>query len=145
GTIRQIRNAPQMNQNVVTYDAVIDVDNSGLELKPGMTANVSVVYYEKAEALRVPNAALRFRPPPKLVGSSGGADENRAGDRRTVWIARSGRLVPRSVHLIASDGTWTEIQTGDLAEGDEVVTDVLGGKNKEDKQAHSGNPFKRYF
>lgn len=70
GTIRQIRNAAQTVQNVVTYDAVIDVDNAGLELKPGMTANVTVVYAQKDEVLKVPNAALRFRPPPALAGSA---------------------------------------------------------------------------
>ncbi len=80
GRVRQIRNAPQTVQNVVTYDAVIDVDNPELKLRPGMTANVTFVYAEKDDVLRVPNAALRFRPPPGLVagangkpGASGGA------------------------------------------------------------------------
>jgi HlyD family secretion protein len=63
GTILQIRNAATTVQNVVTYDAVIDVDNSTLELRPGMTANVTVVYDEKHDVIVVPNAALRFRPP----------------------------------------------------------------------------------
>lgn len=70
GTIRQIRNAPQTVQNIVTYDAVIDVDNEKLELKPGMTANVTVVWAERENVLVVPNAALRFRPPAALAGSS---------------------------------------------------------------------------
>jgi len=69
GTIRQIRNAPQSMQNVVTYDAVIDVQNPDLKLKPGMTANVTVIYADKDGVLSLPNAALRFRPPPALVGS----------------------------------------------------------------------------
>ncbi len=67
GSVRQIRNAPQTVQNVVTYDAVIDVDNAELKLKPGMTANVTFIYAEKDEVVRVPNAALRFRPPPELL------------------------------------------------------------------------------
>ncbi len=67
GAIRQIRNAPQTVQNVVTYDAVIDVDNAELKLKPGMTANVTFIYAERDEVVRVPNAALRFRPPPELL------------------------------------------------------------------------------
>jgi HlyD family secretion protein len=71
GVIRQIRDAPQTLQNVVTYDAVIDVDNNALELKPGMTANVTFVYAERHDVLRVPTAALRFRPPPELL--AGGA------------------------------------------------------------------------
>jgi HlyD family secretion protein len=68
GTIRQVRNAPQTVQSVVTYDAVIDVDNSDLKLKPGMTANVTFVYADKSDVMRVTNAALRFRPPPELMG-----------------------------------------------------------------------------
>jgi HlyD family secretion protein len=62
GKVRQIRNAAQTLQNVVTYDAVIDVDNSELKLRPGMTANVNFVFANRESVLRVPNAALRFRP-----------------------------------------------------------------------------------
>jgi HlyD family secretion protein len=71
GQVRQIRNAPQTVQNVVTYDAVIDVDNPELKLKPGMTANVTFVYAEKQDVLKVPNAALRFKPPPGTFGGAG--------------------------------------------------------------------------
>jgi HlyD family secretion protein len=67
GTIRQIRNAPQTQQNVVTYDAVIDVANPDLKLRPGMTANVTVVYADRPDVMRVPNASLRFRPPPEML------------------------------------------------------------------------------
>jgi HlyD family secretion protein len=70
GKVRQIRNSPQNVQNVITYDAVIDVDNPGLKLKPGMTANVTFTYAEKNDVLRVPNAALRFRPPADLAKSA---------------------------------------------------------------------------
>jgi HlyD family secretion protein len=72
GTIRQLRNAPQTVQNVVTYDAVIDVSNPNLELRPGMTANVTFVYDQRDSALRVANAALRFQPPPELASAAGG-------------------------------------------------------------------------
>jgi HlyD family secretion protein len=72
GKVRQIRNAPQTVQNVVTYDAVIDVDNTAMKLRPGMTANVTFVYAQKDDVLRVPNAALRFRPPPGMVADGGG-------------------------------------------------------------------------
>ena len=64
GSIRQVRSSPQIVQNVVTYNAVIDVDNSDLALKPGMTANLEVVYADQKDVNRVANAALRFRPPP---------------------------------------------------------------------------------
>jgi HlyD family secretion protein len=63
GTVVQVRYAPTNYQNVVTYDAVITVENKDMKLKPGMTANVSVIVAERKDALKVPNAALRFRPP----------------------------------------------------------------------------------
>jgi HlyD family secretion protein len=70
--VRQIRNAAQTVQNVVTYDAVVDVANPELALRPGMTANVTFVYADRQDILRVPNAGLRFRPPQDLAGKRGG-------------------------------------------------------------------------
>jgi HlyD family secretion protein len=69
GKVRQIRNAAQTVQNVVTYDAVIDVDNSELKLRPGMTANVNFVFANRDNVLRVPNAALRFRPSAEVLAA----------------------------------------------------------------------------
>ena len=63
GKVMQIRNAPTVAQNVVTYDAVIEVNNRELSLKPGMTANVAIVIARRPGVLRIPNGALRFRPP----------------------------------------------------------------------------------
>ena len=63
GQVRQIRNSPTNYQNVVSYDAVINVDNSEMKLRPGMTATVSIIVSAKTNALRISNAALRFRPP----------------------------------------------------------------------------------
>src|SRR6185295_2329098 len=74
GVIRQIRDAPQTLQNVVTYDAVVDVDNADLRLKPGMTANVTFVYAERKGVLRIPSAALRFRPPEELLAGAARGD-----------------------------------------------------------------------
>jgi HlyD family secretion protein len=88
GKIRQIRNAPQTQQNVVTYDAVIDVANPDLALRPGMTANVTFIYDHRDSALRVANAALRFQPPPELAkiawggGSGAGSNGAKAGGQR---------------------------------------------------------------
>ncbi len=91
GKIRQIRNSPQTVQNIVTYDAVIDVDNEKLELKPGMTANVTVVWAERENVLTVPNAALRYRPPAALAGSaSAGAWSGPRRGRRDEAAAPSG-------------------------------------------------------
>jgi len=95
GKIRQIRNAPQTQQNVVTYDAVIDVGNTGLELRPGMTANVTFIYDHRDSALRVANAALRFQPPPELAraawGGGGGASGSRGGGPRGGGSEGGGR------------------------------------------------------
>jgi HlyD family secretion protein len=171
GKIRQIRNAPQTQQNVVTYDAVIDVSNSGLELKPGMTANVTFIYDHRDSALRVANAALRFQPPPELAraawgaggGSRGGGQRGpgegggrRSGggrgsgggetpDRRTVWVMRGPTPTPVRVRIGVSDGTNTEIETTELAEGDRLVTDaeVAGGENKQPPAG--GGAFRRMF
>jgi HlyD family secretion protein len=63
GVVLQIRNAPQTNQNVITYDTVIGVDNSDLKLRPGMTANVSIITAQRNNVLKIPNGALRFHPP----------------------------------------------------------------------------------
>jgi HlyD family secretion protein len=81
GKIRQIRNAPQTLQNVVTYDAVIDVSNPALELRPGMTANVTFIYDHRESALRVANAALRFQPPAELARAAWGGGDAGAGQK----------------------------------------------------------------
>jgi HlyD family secretion protein len=83
GTVRQIRNAPQTVQNVVTYDAVVDVANPDLELRPGMTANVSFVFADRPDVLRVPNAALRFRPPAELAAASRRGEGAAGGSARS--------------------------------------------------------------
>jgi len=141
GTVRQIRNAPQTVQNVVTYDAVIDVDNSALKLKPGMTANVTFVYAQKDDVLRVPNAALRFRPPPDLTAFSNqarpGGHANADGkppapkavetpDQRTVWVVREQKPTRARIKIGISDGAFTEVVEGGLEAGDAVVTDASG-------------------
>jgi len=121
GTIREIRISPQVVQNVVTYNAVIDVANPDLTLKPGMTATVEVVYADRADVLRVPNAALRFHPPPELVGK---AATTAPLGRKLVWLERAGRLEPVTFKPGANDGTWTEVLEGALAPGDQAVTDA---------------------
>src|SRR5436190_12346142 len=82
GTIRQIRNAPQTQQNVVTYDAVIDVSNPDLALRPGMTANITFIYDHRDSALRVANAALRFQAPPEMARAAFGASRGGGGGAR---------------------------------------------------------------
>jgi HlyD family secretion protein len=152
GTIRQVRNSPQTVQNVVTYDSVIDVPNPELKLKPGMTANCTFVWADQDNALRVPNAALRFRPPFSLAGPAnaaarggqggrsgsaeaaqgpGGAARAWAGassdpSRKAVWVLREGKPHRVVIRAGVSDGSFTEVAEGELAEGDQVITDMSG-------------------
>jgi HlyD family secretion protein len=76
GRVRQIRNAPTTVQNVVTYDVVIDVANPDLKLRPGMTANASLITAERSGVLKIPNAALRFRPPDSVAKATKPAATN---------------------------------------------------------------------
>lgn len=83
GKVRQVRNAPTTTQGVVTYDAVIDVENKDLQLRPGMTANVTFVLAQVADAVKIPNSALRFKPTREqmmaLRGDGGGRGSGRRG------------------------------------------------------------------
>jgi HlyD family secretion protein len=165
GAVRQVRNAPQTVQNVVTYDAVVDVSNPKLKLKPGMTANVTFVYAEKENVVRVPNSALRFRAPPALLATAqgGGADRGRpragrnpspvgeAGehrpateppDRRTVWVLRGESATPVRIQTGISDGSTTEVVEG-LQAGDLVITDATGGPSGTGGPGGPGGPGRR--
>jgi HlyD family secretion protein len=124
GTVRQVRNAPQTVQNVVTYDAVIDVQNPELRLRPGMTANVTFVYAEKAHVLRVPNSALRFRAPPSWSARAPVQRREEASDRRLVWVLRGTAPAPVPIRIGISDGSFTELTEGDVREQDLLITDA---------------------
>lgn len=150
GTIQQMRLNPQNVQNVVTYNVVIDVDNPEQKLKPGMTANLTITIDERNNVLRVPNAALRFRPSTTNRNRSGsdgtgqrqnrgqrnsdenvGQNENRltpstapvmSGQTRLVWVlGQDGKPQPRRITVGLSDGSATEVVSGNLQEGDVVV------------------------
>ncbi|MBM7113610.1 efflux RND transporter periplasmic adaptor subunit [Archangium primigenium] len=138
GVIRQIRNAAQTVQNVVTYDAVIDVKNPDMKLKPGMTANVNITTARAENALTVPNAALRYRPPAPPPSAAPGAKEGRPGrpsaapstppppGSKTVYVLRDGRPTPVPVKAGVTDGSYTEVE-GELNEGDRVITGQSAG------------------
>ena len=137
GRLRQIRNAAQTLQNVVTYDAVIDVDNPKLLLKPGMTANVTFIASQKDNVVRVRNAALRFEPDPQLLKRIGIAIPPSAAisttqdpNRKTVWLLRDGKPVSADVTIGVTDGTWTELLSGDVHPGDKLITDMNVGPQR---------------
>ncbi len=111
GTVSQVRLEPTVAQNVVSYITVIDVANPEHRLKPGMTANVTVEVARADNVLRVPNAALRFRP----------ADQQPTGGP-VVWVTQDGVLHPLRVRPGISDGTVTAIVEGELSEDTPVVT-----------------------
>jgi HlyD family secretion protein len=130
GVVGQVRQAPITVQNVVTYDVVVNVSNPELLLKPGMTANVSIVTARRDNVLRVPVQALRFSPglrrheqPAALA--TGGAESGRARDGKRVWVLADGRLKRAAVTTGLDDGTYVEILSGDLRPGELVVTDAV--------------------
>jgi HlyD family secretion protein len=154
GRVKQIRQAPQVIQNVVTYNTVVGVANPDLKLKPGMTANVKLLVSRRDNALLVPNAAFRVR----LDGVSGGSGQRSTGapngaagqsratggpggggtgrgsearqadlSRQRLYVLADGKPVERQVKIGLSDGQRTEILEG-VNEGDAIVLG-LGQKN----------------
>lgn len=129
GVVTQVRNAPISIQNVVTYDVVITVDNRSLKLKPGMTANVTIVTEERKNPLRVPNGALRFRMPDVPV------------DRKTarVWVEdRTGLVRQVPVTTGIADSLSTEIVKGALKEGDAVIVGIEPPDDRIEKKLPPG-------
>jgi HlyD family secretion protein len=128
GTVTQIREAPINVQNVITYDAVIGVSNPDLQLFPGMTANVKVLVSQRPNALRVPNAALRYHPASDTSQSArpAGSARAQAAPEKAVWVL-DGKDKPRRVVVTTgeTDGTFTEVTGGMLNEGDRVILAAL--------------------
>jgi HlyD family secretion protein len=122
GAVTQVRQSPQTVQNVVTFDAVIGVDNSDLALKPGVTASTRIVVDRRDDVIRVPNQALRYapggiasEPAVRAAGPPAG------GDNARLWVLRDGQAVPVTVTLGLDDDNFTEIVAGDLRVGDQLV------------------------
>ena len=143
--IRELRYGSEVVQGVVTYKAVLTTDNSELLLRPGMTATAEIVVQRVANALTVPNAALRYSPPAtrpeqetsllRRLGILRGRPSFRqasrrdeGGPNRKVWVLKNGTPSAVSVVVGASDGQRTEIVNGDLKEGQEVIVDSTTGK-----------------
>lgn len=157
GKVVQVRNAPTTVQNVVTYDTVIGVNNADLKLKPGMTANVSVVIAEHPNVLRIPNAALRFRLPESAKTSPAAASPNSGTNARPAFGGGNGfrrgngggpngpagsrphqKQNVRTIYVLPADTKPGEpvtpkpvqIKTG-ITDG--IFTEVLEGLNENDR------------
>src|SRR5437868_235151 len=155
GKVVQVRNAPITVQNVVTYDTVIGVSNPDLKLKPGMTANVSIIIARKDNVLQIKNAALRYRPA-EAVEANARSTTSQAGSRpsgamrqsasrreqktseRTVYVLSSSQPTPVQIKTGISDGIVTEVAEG-LKEGDLVVTAEMAAKSQ--PASTPANPF----
>ncbi len=168
GKVSQIRLSPEVVQNVVSYDVIIEVSNPELLLKPGMTANVTVLVDQRVNILKVPSGALRFQPATEQKESSSKRNEgmnmarnlpspenissakpNPSGLRKTgqtaLWILnQQGKPEPVPVQTGISDGTFTQVISDNLKEGDKVIT---GQKNSEQQTTNNQqvNPFTPRF
>jgi HlyD family secretion protein len=139
--IRELRYGSEVVQGVVTYKAVLSTDNSELLLRPGMTATAEIAVQRVAQALLIPNAALRFSPPvqtepderggllqkllpgrPRFRAASRRED---TGTSRTVWVLRDGEPSPIVIAIGASDGKRTEVLKGGISEANAVITDTV--------------------
>ena len=125
GTVAQVRQSPQTVQNVVTYDVVVNVDNSDHALKPGMTASVQLITAERTNVVRVPDQALRYSP-------AGAVAQDR------LWVLRDGKPAPVAVVKGLDDDSNTEIVKGDIQPGDTVIV----GEQR-DAAAHAALPTPR--
>ena len=161
GKVVQIRNAPIINQNVVTYVVVVNVDNSHLKLKPGMTANVSIEVAKKDDVLKLSPAALRFKPKGTAVESkdkrqatgtsTGGGREGggkpggrKSGGGQKVYIIKDNKPVAVTVKTGIANNSAVELLESTLKEGDEVVVEQIGGDTR--KKAGTGSsPMGRPF
>jgi len=152
GQIVQVRNAAVTVQNVVSYDTVIGVTNDDLKLRPGMTANASIVVAHRENVLKLGGAAFRFRLPgdsasqpsenkPSFTGKKLGVKKPGQRVERTVYLLRDGKPVPVQIKAGISDGIFTEVLEG-LNEGDQVIIGSLGG-SQPNAQASAGpsNPL----
>jgi HlyD family secretion protein len=169
GKVSQIRLSPEVVQNVVSYDVIIEVSNPELLLKPGMTANVTVLVDQRINILKVPAGALRFRPSleKEKNGSSSKSNEgmniarnlppsgdmspdkiNPSGLRKAgqtaLWILnQQGKPEPVPVQTGISDGTFTEVISDNLKEGDKVITSQKNSVQSINNQ--QVNPFAPRF
>ena len=134
GEVKQVRLNPTTQQNVVTYDVVVSVENLDQALMPGMTAYVNIVVAQRKDVMTVPNAALRFRPsdaglrPDKARAATGGdkpkGDGRSKGDSvpmGTVYVLENGQPKAVRISVGITDNKLTEVLAGELKDGDAVI------------------------
>ncbi len=141
GVVSQIRISPNNVQGVVTYSAIVEVDNPEEKLRPGMTATITIKTREAKNVLRVPNAALRYKPSPPL-GIDGKPipqppEAPLAKGQGRVFFMTSDKLgdekdEPRFIEIGVTDGINTEVMPGALPQGAKIVTDE--NESEEDKK-----------
>lgn len=119
-----LKNEPKTSQSVVSYEAVLTVDNSELLLRPGMTATATIISETIKDAMAVPNGALRFSPPP-VPGQPPAPPPRPGAHEKRVFVLRGPTPEPVTVRAGATDGTVTEIVSSELAPGTEVIVDAV--------------------
>ncbi|MEM1178468.1 MAG: efflux RND transporter periplasmic adaptor subunit [Acidobacteriota bacterium] len=132
--VRKVSFGSMTIENVVSYEAELDVANDDLKLRPGMTATASIAVAGRTNVLAVSQAALRFRPPselPKPAFSLLPRPPNLVREEPettgpTIYVLREGDAVRLDVETGLSDGRWTEISAPGLDAGDAVVIEILG-------------------
>jgi HlyD family secretion protein len=131
GEVVAIRTLPDPQQTVVTYEVVISADNAERKLLPGMTANVRIVVSKRDHVLKVPNAALRFRPADRDSGAAAAPASAEEGAGPEVWaLGRNGRPHAFPIRTGISDGVYTEVLAGEIAPGQEVIVGLAEPSGK---------------
>jgi HlyD family secretion protein len=131
--VRQVRESATNVQNVITYDAVMDVPNPDLVLLPGMTANIRIPVQVRENVLRVSNSALRYKPVDDKAGPvvkpPPQSQQKGPQAQQSVYVLNSARIPePRKIQVGLSDGLYTEVLSGDLREGEAVVLQEVKAK-----------------
>ncbi|WP_454286833.1 efflux RND transporter periplasmic adaptor subunit [Rhizobium arsenicireducens] len=142
--ITSVRYASETVNDVVTYMGILKVENDRMLLRPGMTATADIVVQSIADALLLPNAALRYTPPESVTqtsSSSGGmfslfrpprmgsiSAPEPEGNERTVWLMKNAVPTAVNIEIGASDGQNTVVTKGDIAEGDLLIIDATAKK-----------------
>ena len=148
--VAQVRNAPVVTQNVVTYVVVITVANPELKLKPGMTANVAIEVGRKDNVLKVPKAALRYKPrsdkeesdEPRAMGRPGGMKGKGDGSQQVFVLSAEKKPVPVKIATGLGNDSHVEVLSGGLKEGDKVIVQESTPDDK--KKKSGGGPPMRF-